>query len=82
MEPRVVPDGSDLATAIAVLTTGLAARNDNTDRAWSDLTAYRDALTARQAADQCGRPAPPHRGGHSAPCDTSARRRFTDSPPS
>jgi hypothetical protein len=78
---RAVAGTGDLPTAIALLNPGLAARDGSSDRAWADLTAYRDALAARQAAAQRGRSARPHRRGHSAPASRPLRRRFTASPP-
>jgi hypothetical protein len=74
---RAVAGTGDLPTAIALLDTGLAARDGSSDRAWADLTAYRDALAARQAAADRGRPARAHRRGHSAPTARPSRRRFT-----
>ena len=74
---RAVADTGDLPTAIALLGTGLAARDASSDRAWADLTSYRDALAARQAAAARGRPTRPHRRGHSAPTTRPSRRRFT-----
>jgi hypothetical protein len=83
VEPRLVhrraraaADAGDLPTAISLLDTGLAARDGSSDRSWADLTAYRDALAARQAAADRGRPARPHRRGHSAPTARPSRRRF------
>ena len=64
----------DLPAAVALLDTGLAARDGSSDRAWADLTAYRDALAARQAAAERGRPVRPHRRGHSSATATSPRR--------
>ena len=74
---RAVADTGDLPTAIALLGTGLAAPDASSDRAWADLTSYRDALAARQAAAARGRPTRPHRRGHSAPTTRPSRRRFT-----
>ena len=74
---RAVAGTGDLPAAIALLDTGLAARDGSSDRAWADLTAYRDALAARQAAAERGRPVRPHRRGHSAPTARPSRRRFT-----
>jgi hypothetical protein len=74
---RAVAGTGDLPTAIALLDTGLASRDGSSDRAWADLTAYRDALAARQAAAERGRSARPHRRGHSAPTARPSRRRFT-----
>jgi hypothetical protein len=81
VEPRLVhrrahavAGTGDLPAAIALLDTGLAARDGSNDRAWADLTAYRDALAARQAAAERGRPVRPHRRGHSSATATSPRR--------
>jgi hypothetical protein len=71
---RAVAGTGDLPAAIALLDTGLAARDGSSDRAWADLTAYRDALAARQAAAERGRPVRPHRRGHSSATATSPRR--------
>ena len=64
---RAVAGTGDLPAAIALLDTGLAARDGSSDRAWADLTAYRDALAARQAAAE--RPTGP---------PTPARTQFCD----
>jgi hypothetical protein len=66
--------GRRLLEGLALLDTGLAARDGSSDRAWADLTAYRDALAARQAAAERGRPVRPHRRGHSSATATSPRR--------
>lgn len=84
LEPRLVhqrarttAEAGDLPAAIAALTTALSARAGSTDRAWADLAAYRDALTARHTAAQRPRPVRPFRLGHSAPATRPTRRRFT-----
>jgi hypothetical protein len=65
--------------AISLLTTGLAARNGSSDRAWSDLAAYRDALAGRHAATQRSRPARPT-GAGTAPRQTRRSRRRSTPP--
>jgi DNA polymerase III epsilon subunit-like protein len=84
VEPRLVhrrarqlAAAGDLAAAIDALRTGLDQRNGHSDRAWTDLAAYRDALVARHTATQRTRPVRPHRRGHSAPATRPAHRRFT-----
>ncbi|WP_194290596.1 3'-5' exonuclease [Modestobacter roseus] len=77
---RAAADAGDLPTAVSLLDAGLAARDGSSDRAWGDVTAYRDALAARQAAADRARPARPHRRGHSAPPTRPVRRRFTTAP--
>lgn len=79
-QARAVADTGDLAAAISLLTAGLASHGGSSDRAWSDLAAYRDALAARHAAAQRIRPERPHRRGHTAPTTRPIRRRFTASP--
>jgi hypothetical protein len=62
---RAVAGTGDLPAAIALLDTGLAVRDGSSDRAWADLTAYRDALAARQAAAEA----------HLAPTTPEGRQR-------
>lgn len=79
-QARAVANTGDLAAAISLLTAGLASHGGSSDRARSDLTAYRDAVAVRQATAQRIRPERPHRRGHPAPATRPARRRFTASP--
>jgi DNA polymerase III epsilon subunit-like protein len=73
---QIADDGHPLA-ALTFIDQTLAHRNQSTDRAWTDLGAFRDALAAHQAAARRARPARPRRPGHSAPADRPSRRRFT-----
>ena len=84
LEPRLVhqrarasAEAGDLPAAIATLATATSAGAGSTDRAWDDIAAYRDALTARHTAAQRPRPVRPFRPGHSAPATRPTRRRFT-----
>jgi hypothetical protein len=57
------PSACPCRRPIDLLATDLAARNDSSDRAWADLTAYRDALAAPRVAPARIRPARPRPAG-------------------
>jgi hypothetical protein len=74
---RQAADHGDLPAALSLIDRALTQRRQSTDRAWNELSDYRDALSARQIAAGRIRPTRRYRAGHSAPANRPTRRRFT-----